>query len=396
MPLAENLGVDVDDRPPAPDDNEVAPGGPGTDRRALAGVVARCVAVFLASRVAGLAAVWFGKNLTGRGMDDFLAKWDSAWYLLVAQAGYPHDLPADAPPGTQSPIALFPGLPLMVRALSAVTGWAPVTSGAVLALVGGAFAVVAIWFLARALADEATADRAVVLFSFFPGAYVFSFVYPEGFFIAAAAACLLFLVQRNWLLAGVAAAVAGVFRPNGMFLAVCCGVAALVALRRDRDWRALLAPLLAPLGTVAFFAVLWARSGEPTVWFRAQSLGWGQKLDWGATALERTGNVVESPLRDANHLIEVLVVVCAVAMAVLLVRLRPPAVVWLYTALMLLPLMLTATFPITPRSLVTAFPLLIGLAYAARGTAFTTLVAVSASLMTTLLIVVGTSLMVTP
>jgi len=50
-------------------------------------------------------------------------------------------------------------------------------------------------------------------------------------------------------------------------------VAAVYAIRLRREWRSLLAPLLSPVGIVAFFCFLWVRTGNPLAWYVTQREG---------------------------------------------------------------------------------------------------------------------------
>ena len=74
------------------------------------------------------------------------------------------------------------------------------------------------------------AARAMVLFAVFPGSFVLSFAYSEATLIVFAAACLIFLVDERWLLAGVMGALATATRPNGLAVVAACVVAAAIAI----------------------------------------------------------------------------------------------------------------------------------------------------------------------
>jgi hypothetical protein len=139
-------------------------------------------------------------------------------------------------------------------------------------------------------------------------------------------------------------------------------VAAWIAWRRHHDWRAWLAPVLSPLGAVAFQLFLWVRTGEPGVWFRVQSEAWGEGVSFGWTALRRTYEAVADPLGSATNVVTALCVVATVVGVVLLVKVRLPAPVVAYTAVVLTLMLLPSTVTARPRFLYTAFPLLIALA----------------------------------
>ena len=203
-----------------------------------------------------------------------LGSWDGSWYLLIAKYGYfPSAAHAAIAPG--SAIAFFPAWPLLLRGVSALTGATPVVIGVALAFVFGAGASVALWYLVRQLCDDAVADRAIVLWVFFPGAVVLSMVYSEALAILLCAVCLLALLRRRWLIAGVAAGVATAVHPEALVLVACCLWAAGAAVWKDRDWWAVLAPVLSLAGVLAFFSYLDHATGDFFRWYHVERTIWG-------------------------------------------------------------------------------------------------------------------------
>ncbi|MDP8960965.1 MAG: hypothetical protein M3N32_05035 [Actinomycetota bacterium] len=51
-------------------------------------------------------------------------------------------------------------------------------------------------------------------------------------------------------------------------------------MHREGAWRALVAPLLAPAGFVAFMVFRWRRTGEPRAWFSVQRRVWLESMDF--------------------------------------------------------------------------------------------------------------------
>lgn len=353
--------------------------------------------VFLASRLATIAAAAVTQRITRvPNLTDVLARWDGDWYMRIVISGYPREVPPGAGNPAQSSIAFFPAYPLSMKGLAAVTGLAPETWGVLISMLAGTAAAVVIWFLVARLADEAAATRAVALFSFFPGAFAFTMVYADALFVLAAAACLLALVSERWMAAGLAAAVAGATRPNGLVLGACCLWVALPAVRRLRSARPLAAPLLAPAGAVAFLAYLYAHTGDPLVWVRAQGRGWGQRVDFGLSAARKAAGVALDPLGDVNLLSATITLAFVVVAFLLLLRWRPPGVLAVYSAGIVAPLVLSAAFPLTPRSAAIAFPLVAATARVLRGSAYLAAVGLSAAVMAALLALTGSTIFLTP
>lgn len=374
--------------------------GSGNDGVAAAPLLTRHlalpVAIFLSSRLITLAVAHVARLIKPQPLTAVLSRWDGQHYLQIVREGYPPTLPGGTGGAAQSVHAFFPGFPMVVRGVVAVTGLAPNTAGVVTTIAMATVAAALIWLLARDLAGEEVATRAVLLFSFFPGSFVLGMIYSEGAFLAFSAACLLALHRRRWIPAGLAAAAAGATRPTGLVLVACCAWAAVEAVRRRREWMALAAPALAPVGFVAWSVFLAAHTASATSWLRSQQDGWGQGFDVGAHTARATGAFLAHPLDDLNRSVCVLTIFAIVAGGVLLWRLRPPAVLWIYTAGIIAPAVLSAILTSTPRFALTAFPLQIAAARTISGTAFAVTLALCAALMAMLMLVAETSLVFTP
>lgn len=334
--------------------------------------------VYLASRVVTFASAWLASLVTGRPLARVLSSWDGNWYIAATLFGYPRTAAEGSfVEGTgarvESPIAFFPLYPLVTRALRWVLPLSPYEAAVLASLFFGGVAALLVWLIAAQVFDRRVADRTVVLFCFFPGAFVLSWVYAEALMLALAAACLLALLRRRWLLAGLAAALAGATRPNALALVLACAWVAGVAVWKRREWRALVAPALAPIGALAYFAFLWRHTGDPFVWFYVQRHGWGEGIDFGRHNLEVALDFVTDPLSDPLTFIVGLGLALVIFTVVLLVRARLPGALNVY-ALGLLGLTLASqTLSARPRFILSAFPLLIPLAKAVKGTAFAAL-----------------------
>jgi hypothetical protein len=165
-------------------------------------------------------------------------------------------------------------------------------------------------------------------------------------------------------------------QPDALALIPVCLVAAVVALRRSRSWRPLVAPALSLTGIAAFAAYLWAWTGTPLANYYAQHYGWGEKTDLFALAHQASTLASEISFAHFNHPTINLNLVAGLAGAaflaagaVLLLRARRTvsvaALVW---AAAIGLLTLTSEFvPPNPRLLITAFPVVIVFARAFKG-----------------------------
>lgn len=229
--------------------------------------------VFVASRlVLGMALVasgWLAPSLRLRSV--LGASWDAGWYLQIAQHGYPHGI-VFSQGGARW--AFFPAYPAAVRAISALTTLSLVDASTLVAFLFGLTAVVGVWLAVRQLAGQEVAERTVLLFAFFPTAYVLGMGYAEGLFVTCAALCLYALGRRAWWWAAALATVGSLTRSMGFVLV------AVVLVSLARQWWAerrgslLLPALVAPAGMVAWLAYSWAQARTPFAFIHAER-EWG-------------------------------------------------------------------------------------------------------------------------
>jgi hypothetical protein len=327
------------------------------------------------------------------GIESTFTTWDGEWYVSIAAHGY---LPGadvhrpSVPPGADTSVdgavAFFPLYPLIIAGLSKLL---PISLGALAVAVSLAFggaASVTFTKLARELSSEDAARRALMLFCFFPGAYILSLAYPEGLLIFLGCACLLQLRRGAWLAAGVTAGLASATRPNGLALAVACVVAAFIAIRRERDWRSLIAPILAPSGFLAFLGYLWWRTGDPWYWFRVNRVFWHDDFgSWPELRLLMGGShsQVSQAGTDRALLVGGLLAgfLLLFVLVYLLFRAHLPAVVTSYALSYELMAMLSQALAPRPRFIFAAFPLVMALGFTLRDHLMDVALAVSAAAM---------------
>lgn len=334
----------------------------------LAYVVSRCCVLVatavrasqlaIDARLAGLAEPSAGSSVSGA-----LTSWDGLWYLAVVRDGYPESIPADITfEQLEARAAFFPLFPGAVRLADAALPAGDTFAALFLNAVLGALCVLLVGLLAREVADERVATRAMVLFAIFPGSFVLSFAYAEALMIVFAGSCLLFLRDQRWVLAGFAAMLTTATRPNGVAIVAACAVAAFFAIRRDRDWAALAAPTLAPLGFIGFMLYVDATAGERGAWFRVQTEAWDEGVSFGWTAVTSVAEFFTDPLDSPTGAITTVCVIAAAFMVWASVRVQVPWEWLAFSAVILAMVLLPETVTIRPRFLFAAFPLFIGVA----------------------------------
>ena len=278
--------------------------------------------VYLAVRQVSLLVLAGMSAATGVATGSALTSWDGAWFLALAAGGY-GGVPAEFIDafGTRTPqtaLAFFPGYPALVAAVSWVFG-VGVTAAAFAISVGAG--VVAAYGLVRLAETVPHGSRRaglvlVTLFAAAPMSIVLSMTYSEALFCALAVWCLLGLLRRQWLLAGVCSAAAGLVRPTAVALVAAVVLAALVAVLRGRaGWRPWVAALLAPSGLVGYLAFVAVRIGRWDGWFTLQWQGWASRFDGGRATLRFAGQV----LTTAPSVLEVTTVWLLAGALVLLV-----------------------------------------------------------------------------
>lgn len=279
--------------------------------RALRRPVRTILAVYLASRLVALAAMWAAatwfQNPAGvghvhPGLGDLFGLWDGVWYERVVEDGYPVPLPVDADTGrvTYSTWAFYPLYPYLVKGLMA-TGLSFTAAGLLLNVVLGAVAAVLVWAVLR---TDVHADRqpqrdrlalvAACLWCFYPTTAVMLKPYTEALAVTLVAAALLLLVRRRYLLVALVAVPLGFTRGVAPALGVAALIHLVVRWREDRaagarpleGQRASVVVMLAALAAsgVAWPVVAGVATGVPTAFFDVQA-AWGQRPEEGPFVL---------------------------------------------------------------------------------------------------------------
>jgi hypothetical protein len=363
---------------------------------------------------------WLGNLLAAPA-----ARWDSAWYLVIAHYGYHPELGSY----TSARDAFFPLYPLGLRALSDI-GLQAVLAGVLFSLAAFALALYGIHRLtalelgssARPGGDD-VARLAVLVTALAPMAFYFSAVYSESLYLALSVGLFWCARQGRWAWVGVLGALAAATRSTGLVLVLPALMLYLYGPREDRVpdfarrlrvggtryklranvlWLALL-----PAGLGLYMAYLGLSGGDPLAPFHAQDV-WGRHFAgpyvgvWdgvkaafaGARQLlsaQRTHVyypiAAGSPFVSAGHNLMLLVfLLAAVPLFVLALRVLPLA----YGVYAIVALALPLSYPVAPqplmslpRFLVVLFPLSMAFAawLAARPRARAPALAISALLM---------------
>jgi hypothetical protein len=187
---------------------------------------------------------------------DVWARWDSDFFLRIAEDGY-----------DRASAAFFPLYPAAVSVLGRVLLGHYVLAGVLVSLAAALAAFVLLYRLAEPRLGADGARRAVLYLALFPTSLFLQAVYSESLFLALALAAFLLAERRRFGGAGVAAGLALLTRPAGLAL---LPPLVLLAWRAPERRRALASLGIAPALFAVFPLVLWAQVGDPWAFLDAQ------------------------------------------------------------------------------------------------------------------------------
>lgn len=196
-------------------------------------------------------------------LTDIWARWDSVWFLRLAEHGYQS--------ATDGSAAFFPLYPAAVGVLGRVLGGHYVLAGIVVSLACALAATALLHRLAllKLGGDAGMARRAVLYLLIFPMAVFLQAVYSESLFLLLCVAAFFLAERRQWPAAGLVTGLALLTRLWGVAL-----LPALVLLAwRAPDRKKALASLLpAPILFAAYPLWLELKVGDAFAFARAQEL----------------------------------------------------------------------------------------------------------------------------
>jgi mannosyltransferase PIG-V len=205
------------------------------------------------------AGIWDEPALThdlGR-ITDVWARWDSVWFLRIAEHGYG---------AHANDAAFFPLYPGLVGGLGRILGGHYVLAGILVSLAAGLAAFALLYQLAETRLGVDGARRALLYLAIFPASLFLGAVYSESLFLLLAVAAFALAQRGRFAEAGVVTGLALLTRPSA---------AALLPPLAMLAWRAgglrVVAQLaLAPAIFLAYPLLLWWRVGDPFAFLSAQ------------------------------------------------------------------------------------------------------------------------------
>jgi hypothetical protein len=199
-------------------------------------------------------------------LTDVWARWDSVWFLRIAEHGY-----HAAAKGTAAFFPLYPGL---VAAAGRIFGGHYVLGGIAVSLAACLGAFVLFYRLAEGKLGADGARRALLYLALFPTALFLQAVYGESLFLLLTVAAFVLAERGRFLSAGALTGLAMLTRFAGIALLPALAV---LAWRSGRRKEALASLAAAPVLFAAYPLLLWQQTGRPWSFLNAQAI-WHRHL----------------------------------------------------------------------------------------------------------------------
>ena len=215
----------------------------------------------------------FNPGYSGNPLLDLWARWDSGWYLHIAESGYTSNVFSSG----QTDIAYFPLYPYLIRILSWPFGYnktAVIVTGILISSV--AF-IAAAYFLYRLVAkrfNDQIARLSVLLLFLSPMSFIFSAVMTESLFLLLIVLTFWLAEEKRWAWVGAVASLLPLVRPVGPFIVAFLGLMYLNQLKWS--WRKLISFqslwLIGPIiGGLTLLLINYMVTGNPLGFVEAQA-----------------------------------------------------------------------------------------------------------------------------
>jgi hypothetical protein len=199
---------------------------------------------------------------------DAFARYDSGWYFGIARYGY------EFVEGGRSNLAFMPVYPLSMRYVALALGGGRENvylAGIIVSWVSFVLAALVLYRLARLFLPRAGAERAVVYASVFPFAFFYGVVYSEALYLLLTVTAFYGFATKRWWVGGLAGALAGATRVNGVLILPALAVLAWTTADRTLHarWRAAIGLAMVPAGLGAYSVFTYTLSGSFLEWMHS-------------------------------------------------------------------------------------------------------------------------------
>ncbi len=196
-------------------------------------------------------------------------RWDTDWFVQIAQHGYTGLAPDRADPAT----AFFPLFPLLGWLINPLLPGGAFAALVVVSNIAFLAAVVLLHRLFEYESDARTGLRSTWYLVIFPAGFFLAAGYNVSLAIALSVGCVYAIRRHHWWVAGVLGALASANRSSGVLLLVPFAYEYL----QMRGWQLrkvrpdVLFAALIPAGLLAYMLYTWAALGDPLRFMHAQA-----------------------------------------------------------------------------------------------------------------------------
>ncbi len=313
---------------------------------------------------------------------DIWAKWDSIWYLRIAEYGYS---------SLDNTTAFFPLYPFLIAIFKPLFLGNGVLAGMFISLACCLGAFYLLYLLVELDFEKEVARRAVFYMAIFPTAFFFQTIYSESLFLLLTIGCLFAARRNEYVIAGIAGALATLTRSPGLLLLAPLTI--MYLQNHGWSWRPVTWDLrrirwdiaglaLVPLGLGVWMLYLGLRFGDPLLFTSAQG-NWLREFTWplgglwrgaveagnGLRDLFSTSDSIYWPVADRDprlwatyNIMNFIFTIGLIGLGIAAIRRLPAHYVAYIFAVLLLPLSTPSTYvPLfsMPRFMLTAFPIFI-------------------------------------
>lgn len=296
------------------------------------------------------AYVWIDSNQFSQNQQwnpiSLHARWDSFWYLDIAQNGYVFK-------GTEklSNIVFFPLYPLLIRVTSFLFGGNLIFAGWILSTI---FLLLALIFFSKLVQEfhcEISPQLPLLFLLIFPTAFFLNTIYTEALFLFLSIASFYYAFRKNFASAGIFGLFASLTRITGVLLFIPL-LWEYFRSHKSHLNKNFLSIFLVPLGTLGFFLFHFFKFGDFFLFLKVESW-WGRAFN-----LNKDHFLLPTHPATVNLFIDVLFVIFAVV-ATYFVFKKLRISYGLYMAATLLIALSTGTFMSIGRYILVLFPIYI-------------------------------------
>ena len=203
------------------------------------------------------ASTWDSPSIHDLGsFTDIWARWDSVFFVRIAEHGYDH-----------ASAAFYPLYPALVAGLGRIFFGHYVLAGIVVSLAAAFGAFLLLYRLAEQRLGADGGQRAVLYLAVFPMALFLQAVYSESLYLLLVLAAFALAERGRFATAGLVTGLAILTRASGV--ALLPALAVLAWRNRDRTRAAASLALAVPVAAI-YPLVLWQQIGDPWAFWNAQ------------------------------------------------------------------------------------------------------------------------------